>query len=262
MSEDAEPPAEQMMVEDFTKVESIFVRHRNVLMVRAQFTPIYTDYYLHLMEQKIRHKENLDGTLKDLMAFFTLHLTARPWAETIAWTVNVRAPRVNFFVTGGSVYENVTGHLFTEDIRETDRNILYSQTTVNNSEGRKSNVELDSNDPVEWVETYYTQSEQRPARAFKLEDENFVLLAAQPDADLEWLESLTKEDVEKLTEVEQTKVLETRRFRFHCGCSVERILPALQSWKDRKDELFQGEESIQVNCPRCGAKHTITPEML
>jgi hypothetical protein len=25
-------------------------------MVRAQFTPIYTGYYLQLMEQKLRHK--------------------------------------------------------------------------------------------------------------------------------------------------------------------------------------------------------------
>lgn len=261
MSEE-QPTAEHMYTEEFTKVESIFVRYRNVLMVRAQFTPIYTDYYLHLMEQKLRHKEELDQQLKDMLALFTLHLTARPWAETIAWTVNLRAPRVNFFVTGGSVHENVTGNLFTEGIREADRNILYSQTTLTEGEGRKSNVELESNDPIEWIETYYTQSEQRPARAFKLDDENYVLLAAQPDADLEWLESLTDEDVAKLTDVEETKVLETRRFRFHCGCSVERVLPALHSWKDRKDELFQGAESIQVNCPRCGAKHTVTPEML
>ncbi len=35
--------------EDFTTIESIFVRHRNALLLRGQFTPIYTDYYLHLM---------------------------------------------------------------------------------------------------------------------------------------------------------------------------------------------------------------------
>ena len=253
---------EDYSVEEFTKAESIFVRYRNVLMIRAQFTPIYTGYYLHLMEQKLRHKGELDQKLKDLMAVLMLHLVARPWAETIAWTVNLRAPRVNLFVTGSSTLENITGHLFTENVREPDRNVLYSQTLVKDTEGRKSHVELDTEDPVKWIETYYMQSEQRPARAFRLDDENFVLLAAQPDADLEWLEKLTEEDVSKITDTEETKVLETRKFRFQCGCSVEKILPALRSWKDRKDELFQGDPAIEASCPRCGAKHLVTPDML
>jgi len=262
---DTTPTPEQpkeFSVEEFTKVTSTFVRHRNILMVQAQFTPIYTDYYIHLMEQKLRHKEELDQKLKDLMAILTLHLVARPWAETIAWTINLRAPRVNLFVTGSSLFENITGHLFTENVREPDRNILYSQTLIKNTEGRKSHVEIDSDDPLKWMETYYLQSEQRPARVFRLDDENFVLLAAQPDADLEWLEGLTKKDVEQILETEQTKVLETRKFRFHCGCSVEKILPSLASWKDRKDELFQGDPAIEASCPRCGAKHIITPDML
>ncbi|GAA5495020.1 33 kDa chaperonin [Rubritalea halochordaticola] len=249
-------------VEEFTKIESIFVRHRNALLVRGQFTPIFTDYYLHLMDLKLRHKEDLDQKLKDLLALLTLHMTARPWAETIAWTVNLRAPRVNFFVTGGSTQENITGNLFTENIKETDRNILYSQTIVPSSEGRKSTVELDSNDPFEWLETYYTQSEQRPARAFQLKDENYAIIAAQPDCDYEWLESLNAEDVEKIMETEETKVLETRKFRFFCGCSVEKILPALAAYKNNKEALFHGDPAIEVSCPRCAAKYIVTPDML
>lgn len=248
--------------EEFTKVESTFVRHRNVLMVRAQFTSIYTDYYVHLMDQKVRHKADLDQKLKDLMAVLTLHLVARPWAETIAWTINLRAPRVNFFVTGSSLFEDITGHLFTENVKEHDRSILYSQTLIKNTEGRKSHIELESDDPLRWVESYYLQSEQRPARAFRLDDENFVLLAAQPDADLEWLSELTDDDVAKISQTEQTKVLETRKFRFHCACSAEKILPALQMWKDKKDELFQDDPAIEASCPRCGAKHLITPDMI
>lgn len=249
-------------VAEFTKIESIFVRHRNALMVRGQFTPIFTDYYLHLMEHQIRHKESLDTKLKDLMALLTLHITSRPWAETIAWTLNLRAPRINLFATGGSTQESITGNLFTQDIRETDRNILYSQTSSQGHEGRKSTVELESNDPVEWIETYYTQSEQRPARAFILPDENYVLIAAQPDCDLEWLAALTDDEIANITETEQTNLLETRKFNFNCGCNVERILPGLMSYKDRKDELFQGQPHIDVTCPRCGAHYFITPDML
>ncbi len=262
MSEQTTEPEEDHNIGEFTKVESIFVRHRNVLMVRGQFTPIYTDYYIHLMEQKLRHKEGLDQKLKDLMSLLALHLTARPWAETIAWTINTRAPRVNYFVTGSSTYENITGHLFTENVREADRDILYSQTLIQGGETRKSSVELSSDDPLQWVEDYYSQSEQRPARAFRLADEHYALLAAQPDADLDWLNGLTTEDVEKLLTTEETKLLETRKFKFHCGCSVEKILPALKSWKDKKDELFKGDPAIEVSCPRCGAKFLITPDMI
>ncbi len=88
--------------EDFTTIESVFVRHRNALVLRGQFTPVYTDYYLHLMQHGIRHPVELDQMLKDALAMLVLHLVARPWAETIAWTANLRAPRVNLFVTGGS----------------------------------------------------------------------------------------------------------------------------------------------------------------
>ncbi len=255
--------SEQLPVEEFTRVESIFVRHRNVLAVRAQFTPIYTDHYLHLMQHGLRYPEELDQMLKDLLAGLTLHLVARPWAETIAWTANLRAPRVNLFVTGGSIPENITGRLFTEDVRETDRDLFYAQTLAQpGTEPRTSTLPIDGRDPLFWVEQYYTQSEQRPARVFRLPDETFVLVAAQPDYDSEWFEALTAETVATLETDEETKLLETRRFRFHCGCDLEKILPILGSWRDNPDELFHGEERITVQCPRCAARYEVTRDML
>lgn len=249
-------------VEDFTKVESIFVRHRNCLLVRGQFTPVFTDYYLHLMEQKLRYEAKLDATLKDMLAVLTLHLTARPWAETIAWTVNLRAPRVNYFVTGSSIGENITGRLFTKDIREPDRNMFYSQTSISGQEPRTTTVDLDTNDPIDWVEHFYRQSEQRPAKCFALDDEHYALLVAQPDYDEEWFDQVDAGQIIGITETEQTKVLETRKFQFLCGCSKERILPTLASWRSRLDELFEGEPEITVNCPRCGAHYQVSREDL
>jgi molecular chaperone Hsp33 len=252
-----------MNPEDFTKIESIFVRHRNCLLLRGQFTGIYTDYYIHLMEQEIRYPGELDQMLKDALAMLTLHLTARPWSDTIAWTANLRAPRINLFVTGSSNEAYVTGRIFTEDIREPDRNFFYSQTTTPTSnEPSVSTMEVEGRDPVEWIAQFYAQSEQRPARAFRLEDENFALIAAQPDADLEWLASLDEEQVANITETEETTLLETRPFRFHCGCTVERILPVLGSWREKPDELFHGDDAITVQCPRCAARYVITRDMI
>ena len=249
--------------EEFTKIESIFVRHRNALLLRGQFTPIYTDYYLHLMQHGVRPPGDLDQMLKDTLAMLALHLVARPWAETIAWTANLRAPRINLFVTGSSFEQAVTGRIFTEDVREPDRNFFYAQTTaIEGAKPRFSTLEIDGRDPIAWVSQYYDQSEQRPARAFRLEDENFVLIAAQPDCDLEWLASLDEAAVAKISETEETTLLETRQFRFHCGCTLDKILPILGGWKDRPDELFGDADSISIQCPRCAAKYNVTRDMI
>lgn len=246
-------------VEEFSKIESIFIRHRNCLLLRGQFTPIYTDYYLHLMQHQIKHAQALDQQLKDLLALFCLHIVARPWHETHAWTLSLRAPRVNFFITGSSVNEQLTGRLFTEDVREPDRNYFYSQILeTKTSETRRSTLEIDGSSPLHWIEQYYTQSEQRPCRAFDLGDENFALITAQPDFDEEWFASLTTEMINSIGHDEQTKTLETRKFRFHCGCTLDRIFPIIGSWRERPDELFAGEDSIAITCPRCAANYLIT----
>jgi molecular chaperone Hsp33 len=249
--------------EEFITVESIFVRHRNALLLRGQFTPIYTDYYLHLMEHGVRPPGDLDQMLKDTLTMLTLHLVARPWAESIAWTVNLRAPRVNLFVTGSSFEEAVTGRIFTEDVREPDRNFFYSQTTsVDEPKPRLTTLEIEGKDPIVWVSQFYAQSEQRPARAFRLEDENFALISAQPDCDLAWLESLDEAAVAKITETEETTVLETRKFRFFCGCTLDKILPILGGWKDKPEALFEGADAINIQCPRCAAKYRVTRDMI
>lgn len=250
-------------VEEFTRIESIFVRQRNALVLRGKFAPVYTDYYLHLMQHGIRHPGELDQMLKDALAMLTLHLVARPWAETVAWTVNLRAPRLNLFVTGGSTQESVTGRLFTDDVREPDRNLFYQQvTSANLPEPRTSTLEVDGKDPVVWISQLYDQSEQRPARAFRLPDEEFVLVAAQPGCDMDWFAALDDEAVAKLEVEEETKLLETRRFRFHCGCTLERILPVLGGWRDRLDELFEDAHTIKIQCPRCAASYEVSRDML
>ena len=109
--------AEQQPVEEFTKVESIFVRGRNCLLLRADFSPIFVDYYLHLMQHGLRNDETEDTVLKKLLAYFTLHLVSRPWQEYHAWTFNVCTPRLaNYFISGSSLTEDVVGRAFREGV--------------------------------------------------------------------------------------------------------------------------------------------------
>lgn len=248
---------------EFTTLESWFVRKRNVLMVRASFTSMFTDYYIHLMEQKIKHPENLDQMMKDFLVVLSLHLVARPWAESIAWTGNLRAPRINIFASGGSTQEAITGRLFTDDVREPDRNYFYSQTmALNMPEPHTTTLEITGTQPLKWIEEYYNKSEQRPCRAFYLGDDDYVIFAAQPGYDEAWLENLTLEQAKEISEQEELNLLETRKLRFFCGCNVQKILPLLAGWKNRLDELFGEQEKINIQCPRCAAQYLVSRGMV
>lgn len=249
-------------VEEFITIESIFVRHRNCLVVKGKFAPLFTDYYLNLMQHNIAAHGEFDAMFKELLAYFTLHLVARPWAERHAWTVTLRAPRCNFFVTGSSLEESVVGRTFLENVREPESNLLYAQLYLEHGDARTSTITLNSSMPAEWVEDFYIQSEQRMARCIELPDEEYILIVAQPDADIEWLADLSVDKMLVLESAEQTKLLETRKFHFHCGCTLEKILPVLGSWKSNLDDLFEGEDHIEISCPRCAAKYIVTPDMI
>lgn len=253
----------QELVEEFVTVESIFVREHNCLVLRAKFPPLFTDYYLHLMQHGLRNKEPYDGLLKDLMAYFTLYMVARPWAEQHAWTVTLRTPvTANFFVTGSSLTESVVGRVFTKDVKKPEANMLYAALLREGNEPRNSVIPLPGHSPAQWVEAFYEKSEQRPAKCIILPDECYTMITAQPDADLEWLASLNQEKMAHLEENESTRVLETRKFRFYCGCTLDKILPMIKALNSSEEDLFQGEDSLEITCPRCSAVYHVTRENL
>lgn len=245
------------------KTYSSFVRGRNALAVRAEFSQIYVDYYLHLMDHGLRNEPAHDQLLKDALAALTLHLTSRPWRETHAWTLNFQEPLLNLFVTGGSLAGTVTGRVFTENVRETGRGLFHAQVTSQGEDARRSAIELKSANVFAAVENFYRQSEQRTARFFACSDEDFMLISAQPDCDEAWLAALTDESIQTLDQDEELSLLETREFRFSCGCTLERIFPALAPLASKGiDDLFRGDQSIGVTCPRCAAKWRVTREQL
>lgn len=245
------------------EIRCYFVRERNALLARGLFSELYVDYYLHLMENKLKNEPDQDQNLKDGFAALALHLASRPWNEAIAWTLSWQNPAQNYFFTGSNRDGTLTGRVFTEDIRKRDSNLLFSQTTVDGQPGRQSMVEVKDLNLFEIGEHYYEQSEQRPGRFFRHAEEDVVLVTAQPDCDMEWFGNLDDEKIRTLDGDEELSLLEKRHFRFSCGCSQEKLLPVFASMsKDSLDEAFSGGETIPVSCPRCGAKHVITRETL
>ncbi len=249
---------------DVAVIQVDFVRHRNVLVMRADLGPLLVDYYLHLAEHSLRPDPEHDRLFKDGLAAFALHCASRPHGEHLAWTVNFQNPRLNLFYTGDNEDGLVAGRVFTDNVREAEHNIFFSEIMPRRgAEKRRSVVSFDGADFFSAAEAFYASSEQRPARYFHLGADEYVMLASHPDCDEAWLASVDLETVRHLAERETLVPIERRACRWACGCTQGKILTALAPVA-REDlaGLFGEEASIRVQCPRCAAAHVITREAM
>ena len=255
--------SESSMAAEGLEVRTYFVRGRNVLVARADFSPLYVDYYLHQGQHGYQHAPAHDEMLKEALAALVLHCASRPRQEIVAWTIHFEEPLLNLFVTGNNRLGTVAGQLFTDNVKHKGHHLFLSDVVRDDDTPRRSAVEFSGTNLFRAVEHLYTQSEQRPARYFQLGPEEFVMLSAQPGSDLAWLESLDDEAVRTLDGSETLSLLERRVYRWECGCSHERMLAVLAPIMQSDPEGLFGEDSLlRMSCPRCGARHTITREAL
>jgi molecular chaperone Hsp33 len=241
-----------------------FVRHRNVLLVRGDLGPLLVDYYLHLAEHKLKLTAGHDHLLRDLVAAFALHCASRPRFEHLAWTVGLQDPRLNLFVTGDNEDCTVAGRVFTENVREAEHNVFYSELMPRRgAEKRRSVIQFEGVDLFRAVEAFYAQSEQRTARYFDLGEDSYALLISHPDCDEAWLRSLDLAGVKTLAETETLARIERRAYRWECGCTQQKILAALApAARDDVPGFFGTDETLHVQCPRCAATHFISREAM
>ena len=241
-----------------------FVRHRNAMLVRADLSPLFTDYYLHVADQKLRHSLEQAALFKTALAAFALHCASRPLNEHIAWSINFQAPRLNLFLAGDNEDCTVTGRLFTENVREAADNVFYSDiVTRRGAEPRRSVVNFQGSDVLAAVTGYYARSEQQPARIFDLGGDEYGMLLAQPDCDLAWFAAVDAEGVRNPGAAETVARIQSRHYGWHCGCTQQKILGAIApAFRADPGGLFGDGEAIRVECPRCAAAHTLTREAM
>jgi molecular chaperone Hsp33 len=245
------------------EVRTYFVRERNALVARAQFSDLFVDYYLHQGQHSYTHKREDDSLLKDALSALTLHCASRPWNETTAWTIHFAERKLNIFVTGDNTRGAVVGQLFTEQVKEDGRNLFSSDIVRGLGTPRRSVVELEKADVFLGVEQYYAQSEQLPARLFRHGDEDVVMVTAHPDIDMAWFESLTEESIRTIDQTNTLALLERRTYKWDCGCDDKKLMRVLSPhFKKDPDALFGDEPIIRMSCPRCGAKYIITREAM
>jgi len=247
-----------------TVVTLDFVRHRNVMLVQADLSPLFVDYYLHLSDHGLKHQPEYEALLRRGLVAFTLHCASRPRHEHLAWTISLQQPRVNLFYSGDNEDCLVTGRVFTENVREAEHNVFYSELVPKRgAEKRRSVVSFEGTDLFGAAETFYAQSEQRLVRFFDLGEDKYALLISHPDCDENWLRQITGAGVGDLARQETLARIESRHYQWFCGCTQQKILGALAplARADMQD-LFGGSETIHVQCPRCAAKHSLTREVM
>jgi len=245
------------------EVRTFFVRSRNAVLARADFGELFVDYYLHLSAHAIKPATEHDALFKQALAGFVLHCASRPWNEMIAWTINFQEPLVNLFLTADNSTGTITGRVFDENVKESPENLFYADVVRGNQPTRRSAVTFQGDDPLMGAEKFYTQSEQRLARYFRLAEEELALLTEHPDCDLEWLRGLDTAQVRKLETTETVALLESRVYRWHCGCNQQRMMEVLApTMKVDPESLFGEDEKVEIRCPRCGARHAITREAM
>jgi molecular chaperone Hsp33 len=246
-----------------TEVRTYFVRGRNALVARADFSSIYVDYHLHVADFDLQVTPETAEYAKSALAALTLHSASRPRNERIAWTVNFQDPLLNVFATADSPLGTVVANVFTENVKVAEQNLFYSDTVRGDTAPRRSVVDFADADFFAAAERYYAHSEGRLGRYFYFGGDDYVLVTAQPDCDEAWLAALDIEAIRQLDNTETLSLLEQRYYRFECGCTHERMMRVLlPTFRQDPEVLFEGDEVLRMSCPRCGARHAITRESL
>jgi molecular chaperone Hsp33 len=247
-----------------TIVTMDFVRHRNALLVRADLSPLFTDYYLHLADHKLRYTPEQDVIFKNVLAAFTLHCASRPLNEHLAWTLSFLEPRLNLFVAGDNEDCTVVGRLFTENVRPAEHNTFYSDIMARRgAEPRRSVVNFFGSDAFAAAADYYARSEQRPVRYFHLAGDEYAMLLSHPDCDVAWFSSVDAAAVRELGRSETLARIERRAYQWQCGCTQQKILGAIApAFRADAEGVFGDGESIRVECPRCAAGYILTREAM
>ncbi len=244
-----------------TTVERFMLRDRELLLARADFAPLFQDHLEHA-RRWVGEPTGLSLKLMQQgLAAAGLYITFRALDENTAWTLNLSEPPLNIFITADCRTGRVVGRHFEENVATVDHSRLFVQSVRNIGKPQLSGIEVTGFDMLAIFEQYYDQSEQQPARFFQCEASTYLMLAALPDIDAAWLEGLSLVDARALLEAPGLQRIEERTVFFGCPCDQARVHEVVRSvFKGKEDELFAGDEQVEVRCPRCGEAYQITRE--
>ncbi len=241
------------------RIERHLLRSRELLLARGSFGPLFADYFDHTRRWVGEPTGLVLQLMQQGLAAAGLYLTFRALDEHTAWTVNFAEPPLNIFITTDSRAGTVTGRYFEQHVATVDHNRIFVQSVRNVGKPQLSSVEVKGFDMLSIFEQYFARSEQWPARFFAGERDTYTMLSALPGVNLSWIHGVTAADLPALYRAADLRTLEERIVTFACRCDERRIHGVVRTlFEGRAEELFRGEERVEVRCPRCGHAYWMT----
>lgn len=234
---------------------------RNVLIAEGDPRPLHRELEFHLLSIGVKHDPLTTQLLSDGLGAMALYMLARPRFATFGWTVSLREPPLALFFTGSLTERRVIARAFLENVTATPRNLFYAQTSRPFSPLQCSTVEVDGIDIFAMVEKYSRQSDQQPARYFHEDDGRAAILLELPDADRTWFADVEGPELFALADSRSLKRIAETEILLRCGCDTAKIARVIADANGGQlDALFENDEALEVECPRCGTQHQIRRE--
>ena len=239
------------------KLRRYLDRGKDLAVTVGTFTSFFRAYQEHVHRWELDSDGLTLALMREGLAAAALHMVTRPLDETFGVTVNIHTPPLNLFLAGDAWEATLTGRAFVEGVRTSESGRFFVQSRRRRSEPVQSAIDVEGLDVLGMFEDYYRRSEQNPARFFDLDRDRFLQVLALPGGSKSLIEGMEREEARSLVRP-GAELLGERSVQFSCGCNLEKILVALHGMFDDPEELFQGDDRVEVNCPRCGARWTVT----
>ena len=229
-------------------------RENDLLVMRGDFAPLFAAYLDHVRRWESEPDDLSQTLMRQGLGGAILHLSARPDGETVGFTINVHQPSTNLFLTGDNTEKTIVGRVFTEDVKPSDHSRMFVQSSRRGAEPVQSAVEVEGLDILQVFEQYYDRSEQTSARFLEINDTNYVMLLALPEADDDWLRALSREEA-LVVAGDELKELGQSVYRFRCGCNPDRMMELVRGlFAQDPGQLFREDDGVEILCPRCGRR--------
>ncbi|HSA22193.1 MAG TPA: Hsp33 family molecular chaperone HslO, partial [Myxococcota bacterium] len=233
-------------------------RARDAVLAVGRVELLFQAYREHAQRWEGKLPDDLAlAMMRQALAATALHLAAKAPDEFSAWTLNVKQPPLNVFVTGDNTARRITGRVYTRDVKTVEESRLYFESQRPKRKPYRSVIKVEGWDVLDIFEQFYGRSEQLLSRLFELEDGRFLLVQGLPRVKRAWLAGLAREELPGYLALAHEPV-ETRTYTFECGCDAQKILQVVRGlFAAKPEELFRGDPRVEVQCPRCGRKWTI-----
>lgn len=240
-------------------VESHVDRVHHAVVARGRFEALYQAYEAHARGLGPLPDPAALALMRPALAASTLHLALLPPDQYCTWTLNFLAPPTNVFVAGDNGELQLTGRVYTEEVRVESSSRLFFETQRPRFKPARSVVDFDGGDVYDAYRQFYDRALQMQARILALDDGRVLLVQGLPMVDRDWLASLDQRSAADYLREGVLEPMETRTYRFRCGCDASRIVRVVtELFAGNEEALFGDDDEAEVRCPRCGRRWSVS----